>query len=220
MHPLKSVEKSKKKVYWVIRLYCRGFTFWVMHYLKGPWHEIFDLCFLSSHNPPYIGHCCDKKLSLVNPHIFCVKVIGIVQDNLPMNVFSIDIPFKGSQSHSNMRYKVTACHICTVVSLTPLCMSQRCQSHRCASHSGVNDTAVHVTVVPMTLLCMSQRCQWHRCAMSSWVRFPYKKNSVATKCSYKKLVQKKIFALHSGPLCIYCRDNVKFCFYWYTKSPY
>jgi hypothetical protein len=188
MHPLKSVEKSKKKVYWVIRLYCRGFTFWVMHYLKGPWHEIFDLCFLSSHNPPYIGHCCDKKLSLVNPHIFCVKVIGIVQDNLPMNVFSIDIPFKGSQSHSNMRYKVTACHICTVV--------------------------------PMTLLCMSQRCQWHRCAMSSWVRFPYKKNSVATKCSYKKLVQKKIFALHSGPLCIYCRDNVKFCFYWYTKSPY
>jgi hypothetical protein len=37
-----------------------------------------------------------------------VKVIGIVQDNLPMYVFSIDIPFKGSQSLSNMRSKVTA----------------------------------------------------------------------------------------------------------------
>jgi hypothetical protein len=32
-------------------------------------------------------HRCDKKQSLVNPHILCVKVIGIVQDNLPMNVF-------------------------------------------------------------------------------------------------------------------------------------
>jgi hypothetical protein len=30
--------------------------------------------------------------------IYFVKVIGIVQDNLPMCVFSIDIPFKGSQS--------------------------------------------------------------------------------------------------------------------------
>jgi hypothetical protein len=44
-----------------------------------------------------------------------------VQGNLPMNVFSIDIPFKGSQSHLNMRPKVTAV------------------SHL---HSGVNDSAV------------------------------------------------------------------------------
>jgi hypothetical protein len=27
-----------------------------------------------------------KKRSLVNPHIFCVKVIGIMQGNLPMYV--------------------------------------------------------------------------------------------------------------------------------------
>jgi hypothetical protein len=52
---------------------------------------------------------------------FCVKGMGKVQDNLPKNVFSIDIPFNGSQSHSNMRPKVTA------VSMTPLCNSQRCQ---------------------------------------------------------------------------------------------
>jgi hypothetical protein len=43
----------------------------------------------------------------VHPHIVCGKVIGIVQDSLPMNVFSVDIPLKGSQSHSNMRSKVT-----------------------------------------------------------------------------------------------------------------
>jgi hypothetical protein len=40
----------------------------------------------------------------------------------------MDIPFKGSQSHSNMRSKVTA--------LSNL-------------HSGVNDTAVHVTAVSL-----------------------------------------------------------------------
>jgi hypothetical protein len=62
-----------------------------------------------------------KKRSLVNPPILCLKVIGIVQDNLHMNVFSTDNPFKGSQSHSNMRFKVTA------VSYL---------------HSGVNDTDV------------------------------------------------------------------------------
>jgi hypothetical protein len=70
-----------------------------------------------------------------------------------MHVFSIDIPFKGSQSHSNMRSKVTAVsylhsgvietavHV-TAVSMTPLCLSQRGQWLRCACHSGVNDTAV------------------------------------------------------------------------------
>jgi hypothetical protein len=54
-----------------------------------------------------------------------------------MYVFSIDIPFKGSQSLSNMRYKVTA------VSYL---------------HSGVIDTAVHVKAVSLTPLCKSQRC--------------------------------------------------------------
>jgi hypothetical protein len=37
-----------------------------------------------------------------------MKVIDIVQDNLPMYVFWIDIPFKDSQSLSNMKSKVTA----------------------------------------------------------------------------------------------------------------
>jgi hypothetical protein len=50
-------------------------------------------------------------------------------------VFSIDIPFKGSQNHSNMRSNVT------VVSYF---------------HSGVNDSAVHVTAVSMTPLCHVQ----------------------------------------------------------------
>jgi hypothetical protein len=57
------------------------------------------------------GHRCDQSI-LSYPNIFvCVKVIGIVQDNLP---FLIDIPFKGSQSLSNMRPKDSA------VSMTPL----------------------------------------------------------------------------------------------------
>jgi hypothetical protein len=67
-----------------------------------------------------------QKSSLVNPHIFCVKVMvlySIVQDNLPMHVFSIDIPFKGSQILSNM------------------------------TSSGVNETAVHVTSVLLKPRC-------------------------------------------------------------------
>jgi hypothetical protein len=35
-------------------------------------------------------------------------------------------------------------HICTAVSMTPLCMSQRCQWLHCARHSGVNESAVKV----------------------------------------------------------------------------
>jgi hypothetical protein len=70
-----------------------------------------------------------------------------------MYVFSIDNPFKGSQSLSNMRPKVTAWSYLhsgvlgttvqvTAVLMTPLIMSQRCQWLRCACHSGVNDTDV------------------------------------------------------------------------------
>jgi hypothetical protein len=85
-------------------------------------------------------------------------------------MFSIDIPIKGSQSHSNVRSKVTvvsylhsgvndtAVHI-TSVSMTPLCMSQRCQWLRCACHSVANDSAVHVSAVTMTLLC-NQLCRF------------------------------------------------------------
>jgi hypothetical protein len=75
--------------------------------------------------------CCDKKRSLVNTHIFCVKVIDIVSGQFAYVCFSIGIPFKGSQSHSNMRSKVTAV---SYLSMTPLCMSQRCQWLRCATN--------------------------------------------------------------------------------------
>jgi hypothetical protein len=97
-------------------------------------------------------------------------------------LFFIDIPFKGSQSHSNMRSKVTAVsyaqrsHICTAVSymhsgvkdstvhvtavsMTPLCISQRSQWLCYACHSGVNDSAVHVTAVSMTPMC-NQLCKF------------------------------------------------------------
>jgi hypothetical protein len=66
----------------------------------------------------------DQKRSFVNPHIFCVKVIDIVQDNLPMYVFSMNIPFKDSRSRSNIRSPGKA------VSYL---------------HRGVIGTAVHVT---------------------------------------------------------------------------
>jgi hypothetical protein len=43
---------------------------------------------------------CNRKdlYCVVNPLycIFCVKVVGIVQENLPMYVSLIDIPFKGT----------------------------------------------------------------------------------------------------------------------------
>jgi hypothetical protein len=90
-----------------------------------------------------------------------------------MYVFSIDIPFKGSQSLAKMTSKVTAesylhnrvnesakffqnLHICTVVSMTPLCTSQRSQWLRCARHSSVNDSAVHVTAESMWHALQSQ----------------------------------------------------------------
>jgi hypothetical protein len=57
-----------------------------------------------------------------------------------MYVFSVDIPFKGSQSHSNMRSKVTAVS---------------------RLHSGVNDSAVHVTALSMTPLG-NQTCRFSR----------------------------------------------------------
>jgi hypothetical protein len=55
-----------------------------------------------------------------------------------MHVFSIDIPFKGSQSLSNMRNKVTAVSY---------------------FHSDVMDADVNVTAVLMTPLCRVQPSQ-------------------------------------------------------------
>jgi hypothetical protein len=123
----------------------------------GPWYTPFSIWLrICEENrlwnrrfssPQCQWHRCDKKRFLVSHHTFSVKVICLViclvQDNLLMFVFSIDIPFTGSQSLLNMRSKVIA------VSYT---------------HSGVIYTALHVTAVSMTPLCMSQRCQWHHCA--------------------------------------------------------
>jgi hypothetical protein len=112
-----------------------------------------------------------------------VKVIGIVQKTSPMYVISIDIPFKGSQSRSNKRSKVTAVPYLhsglngTAVQVTVVSMT------RCACHNGVIDTAVPCasesdflikqvgrivredirkkvgcTAVSMTPLCISQQC--------------------------------------------------------------
>jgi hypothetical protein len=52
---------------------------------------------------------------------------------------------------------------CTVVSMTPLSMSQRCQWYRCACHSSVNKTAVHIIAVSLTPLCNQY------CRISSWM---------------------------------------------------
>jgi hypothetical protein len=64
-----------------------------------------------------------------------VQVIGIVQDNLPMYVFSIDIPFKGSQNLSNRRSKVTE-----------VSYLHSGVNDRCACQSGVNDTIVQLNL--------------------------------------------------------------------------
>jgi hypothetical protein len=83
-----------------------------------------------------------------------------------MYVFSIDIPFKGSQSLSNMKFKVTSVSylhsgvIDTIeyviaVPMTTLCRAQPSQSqwHSCDTHSGVIDTSVTGTAVPLTPQC-------------------------------------------------------------------
>jgi hypothetical protein len=62
-----------------------------------------------------------KTISKVSPHTFCVKVIGIMQDNLPL---------KGARATRVWGTQSQRCHICTVVSMTPLCLSQQCQWHR------------------------------------------------------------------------------------------
>jgi hypothetical protein len=67
--------------------------------------------------------------------------------------FSIDIPLKIARATRIWGPKSQRCHICTAVSMTLLCMSQR-----------FNDTSVHITAESMTLLCMSYRCQWLHCA--------------------------------------------------------
>jgi hypothetical protein len=83
-----------------------------------------------------------------------------VQDNMPMYVFSIDIPFKGSQSLSNMRSKVT--------SVSYL----RCHWHCCACDSDVNDTAVPCIFEKSWLHSsgsMTPLCN-QLCRLSSWIR--------------------------------------------------
>jgi hypothetical protein len=92
-----------------------------------------------------------------------------VQDSLPMYVFLIDIPFKGSQSHSNMRSKVTAVsYLHSGVNSTAVpCVAEsdflmktvfqiiREDIRKKVGCTAVSsDTAEHVTAVPLTLLCI------------------------------------------------------------------
>jgi hypothetical protein len=64
-----------------------------------------------------------------------------------MHIFSIDIPFKGSQNLSNIRSPGTA------VSLTLLCLAERVYDTGLVQPSQISDA-------PMT-----QRCQRHRCTI-------------------------------------------------------
>jgi hypothetical protein len=87
-----------------------------------------------------------------------------VQDNLPLYVFSIDIPFKGSQNLKFKGSKSQRCHICTAV-------SQHCQWHRCAVCSRVRfpygKTVCQIIREDIRKKLFAQRCQWHRCDMQS-----------------------------------------------------
>jgi hypothetical protein len=99
-----------------------------------------------------------------------VKVICIVQDNLPINLLKV------ARATRIWGPKSQQCHICTTVSLTWLCMSQQCQWHRCFCHSGVSDSAGHVTAVcsRVRFFIKKKHCvelfpkifepSWHRCA--------------------------------------------------------
>jgi hypothetical protein len=112
-------------------------------------------------------------------------------------VFSIDIPFKGSQSHSDMRSKVTA-GLKNDTSVHVTGVSMQCQWLCCACYSGFNDTAVpcalcsqiiiprknfrqswfHSSVIDTAVICTAvsitplwhaQWSHWQRCDMHSSV---------------------------------------------------
>jgi hypothetical protein len=73
-----------------------------------------------------------------------------------MYVFSIDIPFKGSQSLAKMMSKVTAVSYLhsgvndSAVHVKHVTENRLCNRH--FWHSGVNDSAVQVTAASMTPL--------------------------------------------------------------------
>jgi hypothetical protein len=90
--------------------------------LKGPWHEIFDLCFFHQTTSP--GSLIHRDFPWV-PDTLCLFEYGFE--------FAKIIDKVG----------------CTARSMTPLCMSQHCQWHRCVCHSIVNDTAVQPTFFQM-----------------------------------------------------------------------
>jgi hypothetical protein len=77
-----------------------------------------------------------------------------------MYVFSIDIPFKGSQSLSNMRFKVTAVsflHSGVIDTESDFLLNRvsnysRRYSKKSLMHSGVNDTGVICRAVSLTPL--------------------------------------------------------------------
>jgi hypothetical protein len=98
-----------------------------------------------------------KNDLLLTSIFLCVKVIGMVQDNLPTYVFSIDIPVSLTSFYLQV----------TVVSMTPLCRVQlsqisykkqcvelfakklvalQCQCHRCYMQISVIDTDVQPTL--------------------------------------------------------------------------
>jgi hypothetical protein len=81
-----------------------------------------------------------QKRSLVNPHIFRVKVIGIVPDNLSMYVFSIDIPLKVARA---LEYEVQG-H-------SGVIFAQRCQWHQCAMCS--RDIREKVGCIAVSMTC-------------------------------------------------------------------
>jgi hypothetical protein len=58
------------------------------------------------------------KRSLDNPHIFCMKVIGIVQDNLFGMFFGWIFPLKVARASQILGPTSQRCHISTALSLT------------------------------------------------------------------------------------------------------
>jgi hypothetical protein len=116
------------------------------------------------------------------PHIFYLKVIGIVQDNLPMYVFRKIFPLKVARASRIWGPKSQRCPFKsgvidtavhdTAVSMTPLCCVQPSQISwykKTVCRNIFEDTGIRkkvvCTAVSLTLLWQVQRCHWHRCAI-------------------------------------------------------
>jgi hypothetical protein len=131
---------------------------------KGPWNEIFDLCFFHQKTSPgslthrlkpfriWLWICEDNRQSLLHSGVMDTAVTG------------------------------------TAVSMTPLCNQQRIFSRIIVIRKSA--LAAHGTAVSLTQLWFAQRCQWHCCDFIShiWDALFTFKGNIYSKNMHRQIV--------------------------------